>query len=264
MRSWRPRATRSRSALRSPRTSSAAAETLATASASGSSAGSPRAPAGRDFLAGDDDDPLQALRRIEARRERLAPRRADHEAAVDRRRDVVGMALDLGRPRQQLLPRQRQLEEMVGGRQPGDDRRRARPEPPRQRDLRAQLERDPVGRSAASRTPARSGCPARSTRRAHPDRARTPPSLRPPAPGAAPSPPPSRRTPARGWPRRRERVRVGGGWSSQKILAAIVLQFDDPARQAADRPAAIPRPVADVAAPDQCFAGVSARCSWKG
>ena len=74
---------------------------------------------------------------------------ADDEAAVDRRGDVVGVPLELGRPRQELLLREPELVEMVGGEEAGDDRRRARAEAARQRDLAAQPEGDPVGRAQA-------------------------------------------------------------------------------------------------------------------
>ena len=145
-----------------------------------------------------------------------ARRRADDEPAVDRRRDVVGVPLDLGRPRQQLLARQRQLEEVVGGDQSRDDRRRARAEPARQRDLGAQAEGDPVGGVERLERPHDQVVAPGRAPRGRRGRTRTPRSPRPPAPGAAPPPPPSRRTPARGWPRRRGRGRVGGGRSSAR------------------------------------------------
>ena len=70
---------------------------------------------------------------------------ADHEAAVDRRGDVVGVPLQLGRAHQHLLAGERQLEEVVGGEEPGDDRRGAGAEAARERDLAAQPEGDAVG-----------------------------------------------------------------------------------------------------------------------
>ena len=51
---------------------------------------------------------------------------ADHEAAAQRGGDVVGVALQLARQREQVGV---QLEQVVGGHQPGDDRRGARAEP---------------------------------------------------------------------------------------------------------------------------------------
>jgi len=59
------------------------------------------------------------------------------------------MPLQLVRPHQHLLLAQRQLEEVVGGVEAGDDRRRARPQPARQRDLAAKAEGDAVGRVEA-------------------------------------------------------------------------------------------------------------------
>ncbi len=170
---------------------------------------------GRDLLGRDHDDPLEPLRRVEAGRQRRPLRAgpADHEAAVDRRGDVVGVALQLGRPHQHLLlasaPARR------GGR-----RRRGRRRSPR-RWSRARApagSRCAAGRrsrrpGAGSRRRGRRGCRARSRPRARPGRARTRPSPRPPAPGAARPPPPSRRSRGRGWPRRRGRGRVGGARS---------------------------------------------------
>ena len=60
------------------------------------------------------------------------------------------MALQLAVARASISSlRQRQLEEVVGGEEPGDDRRGAGAEPARQRDLAAQPEGDPVGRVQA-------------------------------------------------------------------------------------------------------------------
>jgi hypothetical protein len=106
---------------------------------------------GRDLLGWNHDDPLQPLRRIEAGGERgaIGIGATDHEAAVDRGRDIVRVTLQRGRPPQHLLFRQRQLEEVVGGEEPGDDRGGAGTEPTRQRNLTAQAEGDAVGRVQA-------------------------------------------------------------------------------------------------------------------
>ncbi len=74
------------------------------------------------------------------------PGRAERDAAVEGRGDVVGVALDPSRVGQQILAGVGQLEEVVGGHQAGDDRRGARAEPAGERDLAADPERDPVGR----------------------------------------------------------------------------------------------------------------------
>ena len=149
-----------------------------------------------------------------ARRRACRPRGsiADDEAAEDRRGDVVGMALELGRVSQQLHLVERQLVEVVGGDQAGDDRRRARAETARQWDLSAAGRRC-RRRSAASRKPARPGCRGRSARRGPPGRRRTLPSPRFPARATDRAQPTSRRSPARGWPRRRGRGRLGAGRS---------------------------------------------------
>ncbi len=62
---------------------------------------------------------LQAGGRVEARGLAVG---AHHEAAVQRRRDVVGVALQLGG---QVQQRGVQLEDVVGRHQPRDDRRGA-------------------------------------------------------------------------------------------------------------------------------------------
>ena len=121
---------------------------MATASARGISAGiASRARSVETSSAGIDDDALEAAGRVEAGRARRVPlpRPADDEAAVDRRRNVVGVALQLARPGQQLLLGEGQLEEVVGGAEAGDDRRGAGAEPAGQRDLAAQAEGDAVG-----------------------------------------------------------------------------------------------------------------------
>ena len=92
----RPRATRSQSPRARPSMSSEACATLKTASASGTSAGSAaRACAVRTASAGTTSDGLQARRA--ARSASAVAVGADHEPAQQRRGDVVGMALELGR-----------------------------------------------------------------------------------------------------------------------------------------------------------------------
>ena len=64
---------------------------------------------GADRLMRDDEDRLEARGGVEARGSAVG---ADHEAAVQRRRDVVGVALQLAGQRQHVGVK---LEEMVGG-----------------------------------------------------------------------------------------------------------------------------------------------------
>ncbi len=71
--------------------------------------------------------------------------RADDEASVERRADVVGVALELDGAGVDLLALEPQLEQVVGGHQPGDDRRRRRAEAAGERDLAANLEPQAVG-----------------------------------------------------------------------------------------------------------------------
>jgi hypothetical protein len=91
-------------------------------------------------LLGHDGERLKPGRRLEARRATVG---ADHKAAVQRCRDVVGVALELACVREHVGV---DLEHVVGRHQPGDNRRRARAEPAREWDLRADLERELVGR----------------------------------------------------------------------------------------------------------------------
>jgi hypothetical protein len=101
---------------------------------------------GAHLLGRDDRHGLQSLRWVEAgRREATAVATADHEPAVDRGGDVVGVAFDLGRSRQQLTGLERELVEVVCGGETGDDRGGARAEPPRNRNLAADAEADAVG-----------------------------------------------------------------------------------------------------------------------
>ena len=137
-----PRASRSQSPRARPSVSSAPCATLKTASSIGTSRGQRRARGARAHgLLGHDRERLEARRRVEARG--AARRAADHEAAVQRRRDVVGMALQLAREREQVGV---ELEHVIGRHQARDDRRRARAEAARERDLRADPEGEAVGR----------------------------------------------------------------------------------------------------------------------
>ena len=63
-----------------------------------------RAPLGGDLIVGDHQHRLDALGRLQPHRRGLARPRpaAEHEPAVERGRDVVGMALDLGGVREQI------------------------------------------------------------------------------------------------------------------------------------------------------------------
>ena len=99
-----------------------------------------RAFAVRTACAGHDEQALEPGRRVEALRVAV---RAQHEAAQQRGRDVVRVALEPGRLGQQVGA---ELEDRVGRDQPGDDRRRARPEPARERDVGADRELEVVGR----------------------------------------------------------------------------------------------------------------------
>ncbi len=146
MRSASPREIRSRSPSRRPSTRVAAAPTLATASAIGTSAGiASRASSVGTSSGGITSDALEALGRVEAGRRRPAVAcPAGDEAAVDRGGDVVRVPLDLGGAREQVLGRQRQLVEVVRGGEAGDDRRGARAEAAGERDLAADREPEPV------------------------------------------------------------------------------------------------------------------------
>ena len=129
-----------------PRTSWEAAETLATASSIGTSAGR----AFRAFSVGTCSAGTTTIASTPSGGSSLvavtiSPVAADDEAAVQRRRDVVGVALDLGRVGEHVGRLQRQLIEMVGGEQPGDDRRGAGAEARGERDLAADPKADVAG-----------------------------------------------------------------------------------------------------------------------
>ena len=114
---------------------------LKTASETGIRAGSAsRAFCVRTACAGHDEQALQAGRRLEALGVAVA---AQHEAAQQRGGDVVRVAFELGRLGQQVGA---ELEDRVGRHEAGDDRRRARPEPAGERDVRADRELEVVGR----------------------------------------------------------------------------------------------------------------------
>jgi len=70
---------------------------------------------------------------------------ADHEAAVDRRRDIVRVALQVGGPGEQLGGAQGKLVKVIGGGQAGDDRRGAGAQTAGQGDFAADAEAQPVG-----------------------------------------------------------------------------------------------------------------------
>ena len=151
-RSPKPPAIRSRSARASPSISIAAWATLKTASASGTDSGSAaRAASVRDRLLRDDQHRLEPHRRLEPVH---AGAVADDEPALQRGRDVVGVALELGR---QLEDVGVELEHVVGGEQPGDDRGGARAEAAGQRDLRGDRELERRRPGAGARTPAPRG-----------------------------------------------------------------------------------------------------------
>ena len=127
-----------------PRTSSAVLAMLCVASASGTSAGS----AARASAVGTSSGGIASTPSIPGggSKARLGAIGADHEAAEQRRRDVVGMALELG---SEVEQRRVELVQVVGGRQPRHDRGGARAEATRQRDLRADAKREPVGGTEA-------------------------------------------------------------------------------------------------------------------
>ena len=191
--------------------SSAAWPTLNTASAIGTSAGSAaRAVVVRTASCGHDHHRLEPRGRVEAHGAR--PSAHTTKPPSQRRGGVVGMALELGRERQQVGV---ELEEVVGGHQPGDDRRGARPQA-------AGRAGSPSGCGTRSRRPgaARSNAAhaqvatgrARRRARSRPRTRRSPP---PRAPGAAPARRRARRTPGRGWPRRPERGPAGAALPSR-------------------------------------------------
>ena len=133
-----------------PSVSCAAAATLSTAAPSVHLVGERRARLRRRHLvARDHENGLDTLGRFEPDRRRDSVRlrtRADDEAAVERRADVVGMAFQLDRPGVDLLLAEPQLVQVVGRQQAGQDRRRARSQPAGKRDLAADLEAQAVGR----------------------------------------------------------------------------------------------------------------------
>ena len=104
--------------------------------------------------------------------------RAQHEAAEQRGGDVVGMALEprRGRASRSAPP----LDERVRRQQPGHDRRRARPQAAGQRDVRADPEREAVGREQRLERPDARGCGGRgrSRGRSRPRSGRSPPPRR--------------------------------------------------------------------------------------
>ena len=142
---------------------------------------------------------------------------ADGEAAVQRRRDVVGVALELGGEREHVGV---ELEEVVGGHEPGDVGGGARAQAAAERDLRPDAEGEGVGRRRAGRSRARRGCAgrARSSGRSRPRSARSP---RPRAPCAARARTRTSRTPGRGSRSRRARGRGGDGASRRDPNAGL-------------------------------------------
>ncbi len=109
--------------------SSAPCATLETASNSGTSAGSAsRAILVRTGLVGHDEHGLEAVGRVEPHRLAVG---ADDEPAEQRRGDVVGVAFELGRDVQQVGV---ELEQVVGGDEPGDVGGGARAQPAAERD----------------------------------------------------------------------------------------------------------------------------------
>ena len=133
-----------------PRASCEAAATFSTASANGTCAGSAaRASAVGTSSAGITtiaSTPSGGSRRTGAGSPPSSGLGQSDEAAVDCRCDVVGMALDRDRALVDLLAAECQLVHVVGRHQARDDRRGARAEAARERDLRSHLEMDAVGR----------------------------------------------------------------------------------------------------------------------
>ena len=110
--------------------SSAVWATLKTASPSGTSRRERRARVARAHrLRRYDGQRLQSGRGLEAHGVAVG---ADHEAAAQRGRDVVGVPLQLARQREQVGV---QLEQVIGGHEARDDRRGARAEAAGERDL---------------------------------------------------------------------------------------------------------------------------------
>ena len=88
---------------------------------------------------------------------------ADHEAAAQRRADVVRVALQLGREREQVGV---ELEQVIGGGEPGHDRRRATSRARRSAGSRSARRTGTRRRARAARTRAPAGWSGRSGRRA--------------------------------------------------------------------------------------------------
>ena len=143
-----------------PSTSREAWATLKTASAIGTSAGSTaRAFAVRTWRCGTTStasSPAGRSKRV------ASPVRAQHDAAEQRRADVVRMALELGGQREHVGV---ELEDRVGGEQPGDVGGRARAEAARERDVGGDAELEVVGRRRDGRTRGRRGCGGRGRSR---------------------------------------------------------------------------------------------------
>ena len=98
----------------------------------------PRLP-GADRIVGDDHDRLEPGRDVESGRGAVG---THDEPAEQGRPDVVGVALDLGGGGQQVGV---ELEQVVGGHHAGDNRRRARAEATRERDVAVDREPEVVG-----------------------------------------------------------------------------------------------------------------------
>ena len=209
-RSCEPRGDQVPISARKAEISVAASRTLNTASPSGTLARERRpGRVGGDRLGWDHDQRLQPHRRLEPVHSRAL---ADDKPTFERRRDVVRMSLDLRRERHARRRRART----------GDPRRAAPRGSPR-RWSRARLTAGSPTRSgtrtrppgAAARTRARRGSSGRAVRRG-PSPPRSFQSPGPRARGAARSPPPARRSPGRGWPRRPGRAPAGAARASLK------------------------------------------------
>ena len=94
---------------------------------------------GAHRLVRHDEHRLELGRRVQAHRLAVALTTSPPSSAGA---DVVGVALDLDRQRHEVGV---ELEEVVGGDEAGDDRRRARAQPAVERDVRADAEGEAVG-----------------------------------------------------------------------------------------------------------------------
>lgn len=92
------------------------------------------------------EDAFETFRGIDRRRGQSRITGTDNEATADRSGDVVRMALECGRPLQQVLTFKTEFKQVIGTYQAGNDRGRTRTHAAGQRNLATNPEGDPVRR----------------------------------------------------------------------------------------------------------------------